>query len=519
MKPSVYLIGAGPGDPLLITIAGLKHLSEADVVLYDHLVPARVLRHARPDAERIDVGPAAPSEAEQEAICYLLVEKAREGRIVARLKWGDPFFFDHGGQEALFLHEHGVPFEVVPGVPAAIGVPAYAGVPLTYPEGGDTVTFVRGYEDESTAPPAVDWASLRKLGGTVVCYAGARQIPAILTRMRDAGWPGSEPACIVYNGCLPDQETHQGSLDELSRLVGDLRDRRPGILVIGRVSKLREYLRWFDARPLFGRRIVVTRPREQAGELVDMLESLGASVIEAPTIRVMPPEDFGALDEAVAAVGTFDWIVFTSPNSVDAFFGRLMRGPGDARALSGVRVCAIGPVTAERLTRRGIRPDVVPDEYRAEAVLEMMKQSGRLRDSRVLLPRSDIARELLADELRRLGAVVTEVVAYRTVPVDNEREGEPDVYRMLLEKAIDAVTFTSASTVRNFVRMYGSDQAADLLRSTTVASIGPVTAEAAEQLGITTDIMPDEYTIPALVQALVRYYEKRPEDRPGARPG
>ncbi|RPJ53688.1 MAG: uroporphyrinogen-III C-methyltransferase, partial [Acidobacteria bacterium] len=257
-NPAVYLIGAGPGDPWLITLAGLRHLSEADVVLYDHLVTPRVLRHARRGAERIDVGRAAPSQAEQEAICYLLVEKAREDKVVARLKWGDPFLFDRGGEEALFLHEHQVPFEVVPGVPAAIGVPAYAGIPLTYPEAGDTVTFVRGYEGESPRPPRVDWASLARIGGTVVCYAGARQASGILDAMRAAGWPGDEAGCIVYDGCLPEQETHQGTLDEIAKLVEQPAYRRPAIMVVGRVSRLREHLRWFDARPLFGRRIVVT---------------------------------------------------------------------------------------------------------------------------------------------------------------------------------------------------------------------------------------------------------------------
>jgi uroporphyrinogen III methyltransferase/synthase len=507
MKPAVYLIGAGPGDPLLMTTRGIRCLAAADVVLYDHLVNPRVLRHARPDAEQIDVGPASPKPLQQEAICYLLVEKAREGKVVARLKWGDPFVFDRGGEEALFMHEHGVPFEVVPGVPAGVGVPAFAGVPLTYPGGGDTVTFVRGYEDESQNRPHIDFASLAKLEGTVVCYAGARQMKGILEGLLSHGANADEPACLVCNGCTPDQETTAGTLGELARLVHEPAHRAPAILIIGRVTALREHLRWFDVRPLFGKHIVVTRPREQSAELVDMLEGLGANVIEAPMIRIAPLEDFGPLDAACAAAGTFHWIVFTSANGVDYFMQRLQAGPGDVRDLKGARLCAIGPGTADRLTRFGIKVDLMPAEFRAEAVLDALQATGDLRGQRILLPRANIARELLAEELRRSGAEVVEVAAYRTIAVEGEREGEPDIYRMLLDKQVDAITFTSASTVRSFVKMVGAEQAADLLRSTVVASIGPVTAEAAAQYDIATTVMPAEYTIPGLVDALVRHFE------------
>jgi uroporphyrinogen III methyltransferase/synthase len=501
---TVYLIGAGPGDPALITARGLRYLASADVVLYDHMVHPRLLRHARPDAERIDVGPAAPQAMEQEAICYLLVEKAREGKRVARLKWGDPFVFDRGGEEALFLHEHGIRFEVVPGVPAAVGVPAFAGVPLTYPGAGEAVTFVRGHEDESQKAPHVDWNALRRLDGTVVCYAGARQVPGILDALRSHGWSGREAACLVYNGCLPEQETIGGTLDELARALEEPRPRRPAILIVGRVAGLREHLRWFDARPLFGRRIIVTRPREQAMELVEMLEGLGASVVEAPTIRIVPPADYGPLDDAVAMAGRFDWIVFASVNGVEYFMQRLLAA-SDVRELKNVRLCAVGPGTAERLARFGIKADLMPAEYRVEAVLEALKACGDPAGRRFLLPRANIGREFLADELRKAGADVVDVVAYQTLPVESEREGEPDVYRLLLEKQVDVVTFTSPSTVRHFAHLYGRDQAADLLQSTTVASIGPVTAEAAEQLHIRTTIMPAEHTIAGLVDAILEH--------------
>jgi uroporphyrinogen III methyltransferase / synthase len=509
MQSIVYLIGAGPGDPGLITVRGMQCLAAADVVLYDHLVHQRLLRHARPDAEKIDVGVAAPQALEQEAICYLLSEKAREGKVVARLKWGDPFVFDRGGSEALFLHEQGVRFEVVPGIPAGIGAASYAGVPLTYPGGGDTLTFVRGHEDDGKTQATIDWEILARLDGTIVCYAGPDQLPQILNALVSNGRQPEDAAALIYNGTLATQETTLGSLREIAAKVKDSNDRRPAILVIGRVAALREHLRWFDARPLFGKSILVTRPREAAAELTDMLESLGAQAIEAPMIRILPPDDYGPLDEACAVINTFDWVVFTSGNAVDAFMQRLTRTGRDLRALGGVRLCAVGPATTERLAGYGLKVDLVPHEYKAETLAHALSQSGDVRGLRIFLPRADIGREVVAEELRKHGAVVSEAVAYRTVIAEAEREGEPDIYRMLLDRRIDVVTFTSASAVRSFVKLLGAEPAADLLRTTVVASIGPVTAEAAAQYNIATTIIPAQYTIPALVNAIVEYYAKQ----------
>ena len=506
MPSIVYLIGAGPGDPGLMTVRGLQCLESADVVLYDHLVPARVLRHARPDAEKIDVGTAAPQPHEQEAICYLLAEKAREGKTVARLKWGDPFVFDRGGTEALFLHEQGVRFEVVPGVPAAIAVPSYAGIPTTYPGGGDTVTFIRGHEDEGKAQPSIDWANLARLDGTIVCYAGPRQIPHFLHALLSHGRPADDSAAIVYDGTLPTQQTLTGSLETLAEAITGSTDQRPAILVVGRVVALREHLRWFDARPLFGKRVLVTRPREQAADLVERLEAMGAETIQAPMIRIVPPEDYGPLDDACARASEFDWIVFSSVNAVDAFIARLLAGPSDLRALNGVRLCAVGPATAERLAAHGLKVDLMPSEFHAEGVVRAISAAATMSGAKILLPHADIGREVIADELKKQGADVTEVIAYRTVAVDLEREGEPDIYRMLLERRIDIVTFTSASAVRHFVHVLGAEPAADLLRTTVVASIGPVTAEAAAQFQITSAVVPAVYTVPALVEAIVAHF-------------
>jgi uroporphyrinogen III methyltransferase/synthase len=505
MQRGVYLIGAGPGDPGLITVRGLECLRKADVVIHDHLISTRLLQEARPGAELLDVGTAAPQTMAQEAISLLVGEKAGEGKVVARLKWGDPFVFDGGGEEALFLHEQGIPFEVIPGIPAGIGVPAYAGVPVSYPGGGDTITLVRGYEDESRTAPDIDWTSLAKLGGTVVCYAGAQQLPRILEALRSHGWPADDASVVVYNGTQPNQQTVAGSIAELAEIVREHPRRDPAILVIGRVVGFRDHLRWFDSRPLFGRRVLVTRPREQAAELVDRLSALGAEPIEAPMIRIMPPADAAPLMRAAEDPGTFDWIVFTSVNAVEAYMKAVL-AERDLRSLKGPRLCTVGTGTADRLARYGIKADVIPDEFRAEAVLGAIAGVSPLDGLRVLLPRSDIGREVIVEQLRAAGALVTDVVAYRTVLEETPRDGDPDVYGMFLEGRIDVVTFTSPSAVRNFVKIYGADPAADLLKNTTVAAIGPVTAEAARQLGIAVTVQPSSYTVAGLVEAIAAHF-------------
>ncbi len=502
-RPLVHFVGAGPGDPGLISVRGARCLGRADVVVYDRLVPESILRYARPDAERIDVGPAAPGAQARDAIAYLLAENQREGKRVVRLKWGDPFVFDDGGEEALFLHEHGVPFEVVPGVPAAVAVPAYAGVAVTYRGGGDTLTFVRGHEDASHDAPSVDWASLARLDGTIVCYAGRDQVSVFLASLLAAGRPAAEPVALVYQGTLAAQRTVTGTLEELATRTPPPAD--PAIVIVGRVAGLRQHLRWFDVRPLFGRRIVVTRPREQAREMVESLEELGALVVQAPTVRIAAAEDDAPLAEACSDLSRFQWVVLPNTASADAFLRAVLLA-GDIRELKGVGICAIGQASVERFGGLGVRVDVPAVEYRPEMMVEALSASGRLVGSHVLLPRGEGAREVLADILRNAGANVHEVGAYRTVPIVVGDPREPDIYKMLLEKEIDVVAFTSASTVRDYVELYGADPLADLLASTSVACIGPVTAEVARTYGIDTTILPDEYTIAGLIAAIVKHF-------------
>ena len=507
-RPSVALIGAGPGDPGLLTARALDYLRRADVVLYDHQVDARILREARADAELIDVGGAAPKPLAQEAICYLLAEKAREGKMVARLKCGDPFLFDRGGEEALFLLQQRIALDVVPGVPTPVGVPAYAGIPITYPGAGDSVVILRGDDETGKTMPDVDWSAVARLDGTVMCDASAHQLPRVLEALRAHGMSGDTPAAVISNGALSTQRTEAGTVDGLLQKLAQQPLKDHGLLVVGRVVAFREHLRWFDQRPLFGRRIVVTRPREQAADLADRLVALGAEPILAPMIRIAPPDDLRPLQHAAAQAAQFDWIVFTSANAVDAFMRALFEGGRDVRALHGPRICVVGAATAERLAAFGIKVDLMPSEFRAEAAFETLRQTATLAGARVLLPRADIGREVLGDELRRAGADVVEVVAYRTVAEEGPREGDPDIYGMLLNGQIDAVTFTSASAVTHFAHAFGEEQAADLLRHTAVATIGPVTSEAAAALGIGVSIQPEKYTIPALVDRIARYFSE-----------
>lgn len=506
----VYLIGAGPGDTGLLTTRGLRLLAEADVVVHDRGVEP-LLRSARADAERLEVGAPAERDTAQDAISMLLAEKAREGHTVARLKWGDPFVFDSGAKEALFLYEQGVPFEVVPGIPAAIGAPAYAGIPLTYPGGADAVVLLRGHEDLTDTLPDVDWNALAALDATIVCYASARLAVGVLQQLLDHGAPADRMAAMIYCCTLPSQETVTGTLAELLNNTANTSRPDSAILVIGDVTNLRDHLRWFDQRPLFGKRIVVTRSREQARELVDALENLGAQAIEAPTFRLTPAEDPEAIERAAASISSYAWVVFESANAVARFIATLLRGPGDLRAFGSVSICAIGPSTAERLAGHGLKPDVVIPEFRPEGIGETLAASKTLAGQRVLLVRPDYMREVVATDLTKRGAVVTDLIAYRTTPESPDAPAVQHLYRMLLDGRIDAVTFTSATGVRRLASLVGEEQAADLLNTTVVAAIGPVTAAAAAELGIKTTVMPETYSVDGLVRALVEYFNQPPK--------
>ncbi len=510
---TVYLIGAGPGDPGLLTLRGAECLARADVVVYDYLANPVLLRHARPEAERLYVGKQGGGpRTEQQAINALIIERAKAGKSVARLKGGDPFVFGRGGEEAEELAAAGIPFEVVPGVTSAIAAPAYAGIPLTHRDHASSVVFVTGHEDPGKERSRIDWAALATGIDTLVFFMATRTLPEVVGRLLEHGRPPETPVAVVRWGTTPEQETVVGTLADIVEQVRERGIRPPALTVVGEVVRLRERLNWFEDKPLFGRRVVVTRAREQASEFAGALRELGAQAVEFPAIEIRPPESWDEVDAAVDRLAGYDWMVFTSVNGVRFFVERLRAAGRDIRALGPARICAIGPATAAAIEALGLRVDVVPSEYRAEAVVEALDAAagpGGLRGRRVLIPRAAAARDVLPRELSARGALVDVVAAYRTtIPA----EAAADVRQLLAEGKIDAVTFTSSSTVRNFVEMLGREAAPALLARPTVAAIGPVTAETAARHGLRVDLVPESYTIAALTRALVdRLGRSRPD--------
>lgn len=499
----VYLIGAGPGDPGLITVKGSALLQKADVVVYDYLANEELLGNVKEGAERIYVGKKGGDHTlPQEEINALIIARAREGKVVARLKGGDPFIFGRGGEEAEELVEAGIPLEIVPGVTSAIAVPAYAGIPLTHRDFTATVSFITGHEDPAKEESKIDWEKIATGAGTLVFLMGVGNLPRITARLIAAGRNPETPVALIRWGTRPEQETWVGRLNNIADLAREKGVKPPVITVVGEVVALRPRLNWFESLPLFGRRVVVTRSREQASDLAERLREWGAAVLEFPTIEVVPPESWADADHGAAQAGAYDWIIFTSANGVRFFLERLAHLGRDIRELKGPRLCAIGPKTAEVLQELRLRVDLVPREYRAEAILEGLRGED-LAGKKILIPRAKVARDLLPQELRRSGAQVDVVEVYQTAM---PRGREEEIKELLRKGAIAAVTFTSSSTVRNFVQMVGAD-APGLLNGVTVASIGPITARTAQDLGIETQVMPDEYTIPALVDALVEHFK------------
>jgi uroporphyrinogen III methyltransferase/synthase len=502
----VFLVGAGPGDPGLITVKGLDCLRAADVVVYDLLANPRLLAEARPEAELVCVGKRAGHHSMKQAdINALLVAKAKEGKRVCRLKGGDPFVFGRGGEEAIALAEAGVPFEVVPGVTAGVAAPAYAGIPVTHRGYASSVAFVTGHEDPTKTLSAVAWEKLATGAGTLVVYMGVKRLPDIVAELRAGGLSEETPAALIQWGTLPRQRTVAGTLADIMEAGAEIEP--PAVLVVGEVVGLRERLQWFERRPLFGRCVVVTRSRAQASELSRRLEALGAEVLEMPTIRIEPPETCEPLDEAIARLEAYDWVVFTSVNGVDAFFARLDQAGKDARALPCV--AAIGGATSERLAAFGVRADCQPSRFTGEALVEALAKQAGLSGKRVLLPRAAEAPETVPGGLAALGADVDEVAAYRTVTATSADEA---TIERLAGGGVDFVTFTSSSTVRGFADAVGRERLAALPAATQFVSIGPVTSATAGELGIAVAAEAAEHTIPGVVAAILDL--AREEEKP-----
>jgi uroporphyrinogen III methyltransferase/synthase len=512
----VYLVGAGPGDPGLITVRGLAVLSSADVVVYDRLIPAELLRFAPAFAELIYVGKSPGGGAyTQEEINQLLIDQARAGKAVCRLKGGDPFVFGRGGEEALALAQAGIAFEVVPGVTAGVAALAYAGIPATHRGLSSSLLFVTGHEDPTKPESQVAWETLARIGGTIVVYMGVSRLSEIAGALLSGGLAGATPAAVVASGTLPDQKTVTGTLGDIARLAQEAGVEPPALLVVGDVVRLREQLAWFESRPLFGRRILVTRPREAREEreeapargrsvpsLPEQLRELGATVLEVPAFRLVPPEDMKPVFDAIDRVETFHWLLFTSARAVERFFGELLRRREDVRVLANVHIAAIGVPTARAVERYHLKVDLYPSEFVAEAVLTEFAKQGKLRGQRLLLPRAAGARRVLPEGLAEMGAEVVEVELYRS---ELDPDQDPETLSSLAERPPDLVTFASASAVRGLRAIVSRETFAALCRSTPAVVIGPVTAQAAREAGFTVASSASPHTIPALVEAVVKY--------------
>ncbi|MBW2306868.1 MAG: uroporphyrinogen-III C-methyltransferase [Deltaproteobacteria bacterium] len=505
-KGKVYLVGAGPGDSGLITLKGMECLMCADVVVRDRLAMDVLLDFTREGAEIIDAGKEGGRHTlTQDEINDLIISRALEGNVVVRLKGGDPFIFGRGGEEAQVLERHGIEFEVVPGVTSAIAVPAYAGIPLTHRAYNTEVTFVTGHEDTTKETSTIDWEWLGRSRGTLVFLMGVKNLEENVQRLVASGRSPQTPAALIQWGTTPRQKTASGSLENIAKAAQSAGVGAPAILVVGDVVRIREQLNWFEHRPLFGRRAVVTRTREQSSILAEMLQSHGAEVLEFPTIAIQDPPTWEIADRAIRMLDKYEWIIFTSTNGVQRFIGRLEALEMDLRAMGPAKLCAIGPATAQAVRDLHLRVDRCPADYTAEGLLEVLKES-EVREKLVLLPRALEARDTLPEGLQLKGAIVDIIPVYQTI-VPAEDSGRTMAER-LKGGDVDIITFTSSSTVRNFTRMLPEGEAASLLNNVTVACIGPITARTAKELGIGVDVTPGEYTIAGLVQALVDYYRE-----------
>ncbi len=495
----VYLVGSGPGDPGLITVKGLECIKKANVIVYDYLVNSTLLKNARKDVELIYVGKKGNQHTmEQEDINQLLVDKAMENKVVTRMKGGDPYVFGRGGEEALVLKENNIPFEVVPGITAAIASPAYAGIPVTHRTCTSTFGLITGHEDPTKDQSDVDWEKLSTGLGTLTFYMGIKNLPNIVSQLVKHGRSEDTPVAIIRWGTTTSQETVVGTLSNILEKAKNI--KAPAITIVGEVVNLRDQLNWFETRPLFGKTIIVTRSRDQASEFSEQLTELGANVLEFPTINITIPDDFSPLDNELKSLESTDWIIFTSVNGVDSFFNRIFDLGGDIRDLKGVKICSIGPATTERIKGYHVKVDCQPPKYVAESVVEVLKEADELKGKRILMPRADIARSYIPEELQKIGAEVVDIIAYKTVVATN---GDNSVLDKLKSGMVDIVTFTSSSTVRNFIKIVGEDNLSTFKENVQFASIGPITTDTAEEMGIDIHIKADEYTIPGLVQAIV----------------
>ena len=496
----VFLVGAGPGDPGLLTIRGKELIDSADAVVYDALanmalLPPGARETGRPELYYVGKRSGDKDSVTQEEINQLLVKLAREGKRVVRLKGGDPFVFGRGSEEAQALNDSSVLFEVVPGITAGIGAPAYAGIPLTHRGLSTSVTFVTGHEDPSKPRSQTNWGALAKSGGTIVLYMGTKTLRTIASTLIREGMPSEIPAAAIQWGTHPKQRTVVATLESIAEKTEQEKLTAPVITVIGWSVVLRDELNWFEQRPLFGKRIVVTRATQQAQSLSEKLRELGADVVELPAIRIARL-DLAPLRDAIHRLPAFDWLILTSQNAVSIFWEQLLGEGRDARALAGVKVAAVGPATAGALLEHGITVDVIPDRFVAEGLLDALRARDDIAQAKVLYVTAEGARDVLPRGLRELNAEVTVIEAYRSIPDD---EGASRLSKALEADRIDLVTFTSGSAVRGFVDAVGSD----LAQRVPAASMGEQTSAALRDAGIEIKAEAEESTLDGLVAAVL----------------
>lgn len=502
-KRKVYLVGAGPGDPGLITVKGLDCLKKADVVIYDRIIEDSLLAEVPTRVKKINAGKSAQFHSlGQDAINQLLVDEANRGKIVVRLKGGDPFVLGRGGEEAEFLASHGIPFEVVPGVSSAVAVPAYAGISVTHRRLASTFAVISGHEAADKDGSTIAWDKISTGADTLVILMTVKNLRTIVERLLENGRPPSTPVAVITDGTVPRQRTVVGQLGNILRKSEEANVQSPSVMVVGEVVRLREYIRWYDRHPLFGKRVLVTRPEAQASQLGRLLAKCGAVPVEIPAVTIQPALSNVELDQAILDLKDYHWLIFTSVNGVAAFFQRLDFLHKDARWLSHLRIGVIGPATAEALENRGLRADCVPRKYTSRSLL-MQLQKEDIAGRRILLPRADIAGKELSQGLAHLGAEVHEITAYRTV---TNARGVIQAKNMIMAGEIDVVTFTSSSTVTSLVKALGKKQ--KVMDKVIIACIGPVTAATASRAGLRVDIVAPKHTVTGLVEAMEKYFRK-----------
>ena len=507
-RGKVYLVGAGPGDRGLITVKGLECIKTAEVIVYDALVDERILDEVKADAELIYVGKTYEGHTmEQGEINALLVAKAREGKTIVRLKGGDPFIFGRGGEEVEALAAEDIAFEVVPGISAGVAAPAYAGIPVTHRGLASSLALVTGHEDLTKSKSSIAWEKLATGVDTLVFFMGFGNLAQIADELVKNGRSPTTPVALIREGTRPSQQVITGTLDNIVALAEEGSFKPPVIIVVGEVVKLREIARWFDTRPLFGKRVLVTRSRHQASVLSNLLAEQGAQPIEMPVIATEEIPDNQALDDAIKSLSEYQWVVLTSANGVEAFFSRVIALGMDAREFKGIKVCAIGPATAAALENHGLRTDYMPPVYTVEGIIAGF-ESKDIHNARILIPRAEMVDGGLVQRLTEMGAKVEQISAYRVVPAADDASIARGK-QMLREGNIDVVTFASSSTVRNLVSLLGDER--EILKSATIACIGPVTAATAAELGLRADIVARKHSTPGLVEAMVDAYLGRSE--------